>query len=326
MAYNTNEDVSKMFYSDFLNFYETMASENPEMVRANLSFSGLRADMRPIPKAGEPDDVLNLHKSHQEMPRYKVANDAHTFQTLLKCLDLDSDTRKDANEIIMQACTNERILSNVLRVSPEMFDWDLRKKDGSTEVVYTLTMIEQILFNKDDNSVDVANLTPVEVEIRELKATWITRFLKSGCLDKLTQMLETVLALFKDGKKAETISSEDIVKLKMILGTTIKIVKFFVTATVCSLKNDAKAEVFSFKQTSSALTKRLLQGSITSVITNKYLRRADREEEDLEAKLEKSCTSQAAAVSFFGIPLKNTSKSLAKTHTSETSATPAGEF
>ena len=46
---------------------------------------------------------------------------------------------------------------------------------------------------------------------------------------------------------------------------------------------------------------------------NKYLRRADAEEHDLEAKLEKSCSSKNAAVTFFGFAVGNkNAKSLAK--------------
>ena len=47
MAYCTNpEDLSIMYYDDFLNYYETKASESPDMVRANLSYIGLRSDMQ----------------------------------------------------------------------------------------------------------------------------------------------------------------------------------------------------------------------------------------------------------------------------------------
>lgn len=55
------------------------------------------------------------------MPRYKISNDERTFKTLLECLDLDKDTKNDANELILQACTNQRIFKNVLEISPNMF-------------------------------------------------------------------------------------------------------------------------------------------------------------------------------------------------------------
>ena len=71
------------------------------MVRANLAYVGLRADMRQSPEPTDPDDVLNLRSSAYEMPRYKITNDPRIFSVLMKCLDLDTDTKKDANDLIL---------------------------------------------------------------------------------------------------------------------------------------------------------------------------------------------------------------------------------
>ena len=52
----------------------------------------------------------------------------------------------------MQVCTNQRILANVLEVGPTMFGWEnVSSGEGAKEVVYTLTMVEQILYNSDDS-------------------------------------------------------------------------------------------------------------------------------------------------------------------------------
>ena len=106
MAYNTNEDLSAMYFDDFLNYYQTKAKDSPDMVRANLSFIGLRSDMKNVPKPGDSDHILNRRSCAQQMPRFKIGNDNRTFQTLLECLDLDNETKRDANELILQACTN----------------------------------------------------------------------------------------------------------------------------------------------------------------------------------------------------------------------------
>jgi len=79
MAYNTNEDVSKILFDDFLNFYAQQALEKPDMVRANLSYIGLRSDMKAIPKAGENEHQLIQHKTPNDMPRYKMSNVTKTF-------------------------------------------------------------------------------------------------------------------------------------------------------------------------------------------------------------------------------------------------------
>ncbi len=101
MAYNTREDASKLYFDDFLNFYTQQAIEKPDLVRANLSYVGFRSDMRSVPQAGDCEHKLIHHKTPQQMPRYKISNVAKTFETLLKCLDLHSDTRRDANELII---------------------------------------------------------------------------------------------------------------------------------------------------------------------------------------------------------------------------------
>ena len=65
--------------------------------------------------------------------------------------------------------------------------------DTSKELVYTLTMVEQLLYNNDDPSKDNSEMS----EIDELKKTWISRFLKQGGLDKMIQMLEAVFKTLK---------------------------------------------------------------------------------------------------------------------------------
>ena len=296
MAYNTNEDASKLLYPDFLNFYEQMALENPEMVRTNLQSVGLRADMYPAPKPGDHDDILNLRKSSKEMPRYKISNEARSFQTLLACLSLDKDTKKDAHELILQACTNERIMQDVLRVSPSIFDFDtVLEGDSVNEAVYKLTLIERLFYNSENSafvSVDMdANAIAAQ---QELVDSWITRFFKSGSLNKLISLLEKVLAELKKNEK------ENLFNATQVLISTMGLVGVFVSTTVCSIRQDVNANMFSIKQTASALSKRLQQGKINAYVANKYLRRADKVEEDLEEKLEKACVVKSQVSAFFG--------------------------
>lgn len=75
MAYNTNEDGEKLLFPDFLSYYEQNATVNAELVRTNLMYVGLRADLQNIPKPGDPDDILNLRTSPEQMPRYKIGNE-----------------------------------------------------------------------------------------------------------------------------------------------------------------------------------------------------------------------------------------------------------
>ena len=99
--------------------------------------------MKAVPAPEDDEHCMIPYKSPKDMPRYKISNEARSFQTLLSCLDLDTDTKKDANELLIQACTNERILKAVLEVNPSQFYFEnVAAKDGAKEVVYTLSLVE----------------------------------------------------------------------------------------------------------------------------------------------------------------------------------------
>ena len=84
-------------------------------------------------------------------------------------------------------------------MGPRMFEWDpAGQRDGAKEAVYTLAMVEQILYNSDATEEDPASQSnastdEARAEENELRNTWVPRFLAAGGLDKSTQMLETVL-------------------------------------------------------------------------------------------------------------------------------------
>ncbi len=137
----------------------------------------------------------------------------------------------------------------MLEVGPKMFGWDnVTSGDGAKEVVYTLTMVEQILYNSDETE---QNPSPDQsdslTKTRELKRTWVTRFLKSGGLNKLIAMMEKGLSELKQLRVDLEPDSDAIIKLKEVLTVTMKIVGVFVSATVCGIKNDLDADVFSIK-------------------------------------------------------------------------------
>ena len=185
MAYNMNDDLTMLLYEDFENYFEQKAAEKPEIVRACLAYVGIRADMKVLPQPGDNDDSLNPRATYKDMPRYKVSNDPRTFSTILECLDQEADTRKEAKELILQATTNERIEREVLEASPNMFTWDNPESDSAKEAVYTLSMVEQILYNSSEdeakNDMEAPPLLKTKSRLEgelALKDTWVPRFLK----------------------------------------------------------------------------------------------------------------------------------------------------
>ena len=61
----------------------------------------------------------------------------------------------------------------------------------------------------------------------------------------------------EESKDQAAVPPEKIRSLKEILSVTIRIIKVFVLSSVCSLRNDMKADLFSIVQSESALSKRL---------------------------------------------------------------------
>lgn len=58
-------------------------------------------------------------------------------------MDLDDDTKKETQDIALTACTNNKIMQEVLQVGPDMFDWgSVTEGERSNEVIYTLALVE----------------------------------------------------------------------------------------------------------------------------------------------------------------------------------------
>ena len=148
-------------------------------------------------------------------------------------MDLDDDTKKETQDIALTACTNNRIMQEVLQVGPDMFDWgSVTEGERSNEVIYTLALVEQFLHNNYED--DPAGAVATEAN-RELIQTWIPRFLKSGGLGKLMTMIEKVIADLKVAKR-EKAEKAVIVKKVLVLGSMMRIVRIFVTTSVCCIR------------------------------------------------------------------------------------------
>ena len=72
MAWDS-EGNGKLTREDFLAFYKENVFEKADKVREHLNRHNFRSDLRQAPKAGDPDNILQMRKSHFEMPRFKIA-------------------------------------------------------------------------------------------------------------------------------------------------------------------------------------------------------------------------------------------------------------
>ena len=88
MAYETSGEC-KISEEDFINYYQTIVKTRPSLVRDNLLFVGIRADMKQEPRPGEDDDILQDREKMEDMPRYKLSNNPETFNLLLNLQDYE---------------------------------------------------------------------------------------------------------------------------------------------------------------------------------------------------------------------------------------------
>ena len=125
----------------------------------------------------------------------------------------------------MLACTNKRIMQEVLDVGPSIFSWsDSVESESAKEVVYTLTLVEQFLVNQyeEEESSDKVN-------------TWVDRFLRQGGLGQLMAMLDKIIAQLRQAKRDKAEPSI-IVKQIVVLSSIIRIISIFTTTTVCTMR------------------------------------------------------------------------------------------
>ena len=174
-----------------------MATEASEMVSTNLAYAGMTAESeKELPKPGDAEHIMNLRQSADQMPRFKVGNEPRCFKSLLECTDLDFDTKKDAQELLLMASINQRIMKEVIEVGPNMCNWDSvgEGEDGS-DVVYTLSLVDAILRNNQSDLPEEAQALLGDI------SDWVTRFSKSGGLGNLMALAENVLSKLKQAKK-----------------------------------------------------------------------------------------------------------------------------
>lgn len=56
-------------------------------MRQNLCSKGYRLDLKKSANDGDEDDIMQLRKTKEDMPRYKIANNHDYFEVLFSLLD-----------------------------------------------------------------------------------------------------------------------------------------------------------------------------------------------------------------------------------------------
>lgn len=93
----TNE-VTREAFEQF--FVDACLSDKDETLRDNLRRLGYAQDLSKIPVDGDPDQVMQLRKDKEEMPRYKIAKNEAQFDILMSLLDGHSEVARVTQELI----------------------------------------------------------------------------------------------------------------------------------------------------------------------------------------------------------------------------------
>ena len=121
-----------MSFSNFEQFIinQCLNSQDDEL-RVGLKNLGYAQDLSKLPVDGDPDNILQLRKTKQDMPRYKVASNEQQFDTLLQLLDLNKEVEQRAIEMIQMLVTNPRLQESVFNLGSEwnqVFDYENEHK------------------------------------------------------------------------------------------------------------------------------------------------------------------------------------------------------
>ena len=73
---------------EFLTIYRECCFKKEDVVRQNLMSHYIRNDLRKIPIDGADENIMQIRKSVDDMPRYKMSNETFYFDSIFSLLDL----------------------------------------------------------------------------------------------------------------------------------------------------------------------------------------------------------------------------------------------
>lgn len=76
-----------------------------DSLRGNFRVLGYAQDLKRLPRDGEHENILQIRKSKEDMPRYKVSQNEHYFDSLIDMLQFDPEVAHRAREVIVTLAT-----------------------------------------------------------------------------------------------------------------------------------------------------------------------------------------------------------------------------
>ena len=175
-----------------------------DSLRANFRLLGYAQDLRRLPRDGEPDNILQIRRSKEDMPRYKCALNEKYFDSLIDLLQYDPEVASRAREVIVTLATQPFLYSVVSKLefttsegkvmedeaepaSPSKVDWSsIFDSDNVNKMLYSLEIVSAILVGYTDTE-----KTPSEIV--ESMVSWVRRFLDLRGLQEIQRQLSSAL-------------------------------------------------------------------------------------------------------------------------------------
>jgi len=144
-----------------------------------------RFDLRRQPIDGFDENMMQLRKSKEEMPRYLIAHDPFFFESIFALLDLDNEISTQAWNLIKTVTTNPSLYDRIVKLDKdEDFSWaKLFDSSSIYKMLYALQIVESLL--EEDHSPEKQGVSkPGD----ELKKDWIQRFLTLGGFQEILNL------------------------------------------------------------------------------------------------------------------------------------------
>ena len=120
-------------------------------MRSNLTKHNYRNDLKQAPKAGDPDNIHQMRKGVDQMPRYKISLNRDRFNLIFKLLEYNTVVYKDARGLMLALCTNPEMFWNVLWLNERpadqgKFTWEMIfNPEDINFTMYTLEIVDSII-------------------------------------------------------------------------------------------------------------------------------------------------------------------------------------
>ena len=112
-------------YAKFQKFFvETCQAGQDDALRFALRNLGYGPNLKALAKDGEPDNILQVRKSIEEMPRFKITKNEKYFDTMLSLLDHIKELAKPVSESFQILATNPILYNKVVSLEKSNDSWE----------------------------------------------------------------------------------------------------------------------------------------------------------------------------------------------------------